>query len=278
MVSALLMTFSIAVIGEIIYLNTLASTKLTNKADGQVATSRAILRIAQDIRSARVIGNIFSTTSPPQVPGNVGLDPLAAASGPPGGWPSSWPPVPYVLGPQTLILQIPAYYQDPNNSANPLNGFPLMQLGYPPSSGQTPLVECVDTIVYQVVADNSNPGTYQLQLIRLPGSPVSYSAGTTAPITKRNLAPLINPPQTVLSGIIGPINQADGTGKPAVFEYLSSPNSTFQGANIIPPCVGVSVNVEVQSPPNSQANNVQIIPGHVEAYARSSLNCRMTNN
>jgi hypothetical protein len=276
-VSAFLMAYAMATIGELVYLNTYASTKLTNKVDGQVGASRAIRRIAADIRSARIIGNVFGTSSPPTLPdtGPGSVDPYQA-SPPSGGWPGApWPVTPYKLGPQTLILQLPAYYQSPSNPPNPsnaaypLNGFPLMQQGYA-ASGPPPLVECVDTVIYQLVADTQpSDGAYQLQVVRFPGNPF--------PATNSILRASINGPQTVLTGIVGPINPADGTNQPSVFEYLSTPNGTFP--NGIPTSiVGVSINLEVQTPPSGAGANVQYAPAHAEAYLRSGPYLRMTNN
>jgi hypothetical protein len=275
-VSAILMGFAMATIGELVYLNTYASTKLTNKVDGQVGASRAIRRIAADVRSARIIGNVFGSSSPPKLPdaGLGSVDPFQTAP-PSGGWPGApWTSTPYSLGPQTLILQLPVYYQAPSNppnaanAVNPVNGFPLMQQGYS-SSGPAPVVECVDTVVYKLVADQPSDGAYQLQVVRFLGIPY--------PATDSVLRPAINGAQTVLTGIVGPLNQADGTNQPCIFQYLSTPNGTFPN-NVPGAIAGVSINVEVQTPPGGTGTNVQYAPAHTEAYIRSSTYLRMTNN
>ena len=289
LVSAVLMATTFAVIGELVVLNTYASTKLTNTVDGQVGCSRAVRRLSEDVRSARIIGNIYAAYAaqnqfPDMTAGS--LDPYYAAP-PLGGWPStgSWPAIPYKLGPQTLILQLPAYYQNPSNTSDPKNGLPLLLPANSLGSGiPISAMEYVDTIVYQLVPDTANVGTYQLQVARFSGYPtVATSSGVNAALR----AP-INPPQTVLVGIIGPMNPADGTNKPSIFQYLTNPPIAGNSPPVLltppppstnPPTqiVGVSINIEVQTPASNIGTNVQIAPAHVESYMRASRYLKQTN-
>ena len=145
-------------------------------------------------------------------------------------------------------------------------------------------MEYVDTVVYQLVPDPVNTGTYQLQVARFSGNPaVPTSSGVPSSLR----APL-NPPQTILVGIIGPINPADGTNKPSIFQYLTNPPMIVNSPPVLltpppplttPPTqiLGVSVNVEVQTPANGNGANVQIVPAHAETYMRASRYLKQTN-
>lgn len=55
LVSTIMMSFCFSVIGELVVLNTLAATKLTNKTDGLTACRFAVERIKSDVR----LGNAF---------------------------------------------------------------------------------------------------------------------------------------------------------------------------------------------------------------------------
>jgi hypothetical protein len=268
-VSAILIGYTLAVIGELVSLNTYASTKLTNKVDGQVGCSRAIRRIGEDVRMGRMIGNIYSISNHGTFPDiSNPNDPSNLA--PIGGWPSSpWPAQPYQLGPQTLIIQQPAVFQDPINSQNPLNGFPLRLSKDSIASGVPSYpMEYVDTVVYQIVPDSSNLGQFILQVARFSGSPTI--AGST-------LRPPLNAPQTVLTGIVGPMDPSN-TNAPAVFQYLnSSTGSTVITSPTTAQAVGVSVNIEARVPSTTTGANLEITAGHIEFYLRTSRNLRLTN-
>lgn len=268
--SALLMGLCMAAIGELIYLNSYASTKLTNTVDGQVGASRTLRRITGDIRGARIVGNLFASSAPNMIPDQsaASLDPYKTLA-PSGGWPGfPWPTIPYQLSSRTLILQLPTYYKNPFGS-DPLNGFPLMQTGV-----QGNLVECVDTLVYQLVESNTNPDTFDLQVACFPGNPAPLDG---SPISSTG-RPLINPPMTILTGIVGPTNPIDGTNIPSIFQYLSAPNvATFPGNTLPATIVGVSINMEVQTPASGAGTNIRVVPVHVEAFLKSSSNLRMSN-
>lgn len=90
LVSTIMMGFCFAVIGELVVLNTLAATKLSNKTDSLTETRFAIERIKSDIR----LGKTF-----------VQPDPAKAHT--------------------TLIILQPVFYEDKTNTNNPLNGFPV---------------------------------------------------------------------------------------------------------------------------------------------------------
>jgi hypothetical protein len=272
-VSAILIGFSLAAIGELASLNTYASTKLMHKVDGQIGCSRTIRRICEDVRQARMLGNIYGISNQNSYP-DIGNSADPSNTPPIGGWPASpWPQPPYQLGPRTLIIQQPVLFQDPNNPQNPLNGFPLTlpqgsiasgTPGVPPYS-----MEYVDTLVYQLIPDSSTAGQYILQVARFSGNPAI--SGTT-------LRTPLNPPQTVLTGIVGPMDPADPNG-PSIFQYL---NTSIGNSVIKNPSggssLGVSVNIEAQVPSTNQGVNLEITSAHAESYIRASRNLRLTND
>lgn len=275
-VASVLVGFALSVVGELVVLNTFASTKLTNKTDGQIGCSRAIRRIAEDIRQARVIGNIYATNGSNNYASGTdpGVDPSLIA--PTGGFPAApWPPVPYKLGPQTLIVQQPVLYSDSSNPANPLNGFPIRLLqGSISTSPAVPAVamECVDTLIYQLLPDPDVAGQYILQVARFPG---------LQQVPGNRTKPALNPPQTVLKGVVGPIDPAN-PGPPAIFQYLTSPQETApistptaQQASTI---TGVSVRLEVKIPNSINGANPEIAAEHAEAYLKNSRHLRITND
>ncbi len=270
-VSALLIGFTLAAVGELASLNTYASTKLMHKVDGQVGCSRAVRRICEDIRQARILGNIYGITNQNYYPDTAnGADP--SNTPPSGGWPASpWPQPPYQLGPQTLIIQQPVLFQDPNNAQNPMNGFPLVLPQSSIASNVPPYaMEYVDTLVYQLVPDSATTGQYVLQVARFSGNPTI--SGTT-------LRPSLNPPQTVLTGIVGPIDPANPNG-PAIFQYLNTANGSTAPTKIPTggSSLGVSINIEAQVPSTNQGANLELTSAHAEAFMRASRNLRLTND
>lgn len=250
-------------ISGLVLLNNMTSTRLFNKVDGLNAARTVIERIGADIREGQMIGGQFGLMGPnPQPPPNeiiypadyfpTPLNPLyGSGQSPPGGCPATpWPGKPYTLSNTCLIVQLPVFYLNPLNdphdplynasaAQDPLNGFPTrieIGTGNPPT---TTLCPNTDTFVYQVLPDPDKPGEYMLQLAVFPGLP------PPAPARQR---PVINPPQTLLKGITGPINPA--TGSPQVFQFLDKtdpigmPKDTVgtSAANI----TGVLINLEIK--------------------------------
>jgi type II secretory pathway pseudopilin PulG len=276
-VSTILIGFSLAVIGELVILNTLASTKLSNKIDGQVGCSRALRRICEDVRQSRIIGNAFATV-PNSYPDSATIttDPAAQVT-PVGGFPTDWTAPPYLLNAQTLIVQQPVLFEDPTSTTNPLNGFPV-RLTKGAIQADPPIpnvsIEYLDTVVYRLIAD-PNPeaqGQYMLQIARFSGFPL---------IPGSKLRPRLNPPQTVLKGIIGPMDPLN-PGVPAVFQFLRSGRETTPLATPSPletqSVVGVSINFQVKSPNKNTGANQEIATGHAEAYLKNAKFLRLTND
>jgi len=235
----------------LVMLNNISSHRLFNKVDNLNQARQIVERIGKDIRMARNVGDVYGATivlspGPPQVDGTEGTNsfPLMAPLGknpfygagqtPAGGWPlAPWPIRPYQLSPRTLLVQIPVF---------DANGFPTRVAagnGNPPVASDQ---DNVDTLVYQVIPDPAfvsapdKPQEYLLQVAGFPGNPSSLKIAS-------------NPPQTILKGIIGPIDPA--SGQPKIFQYLNrydntgTPQDTWVG-NDIANVTGVVMNMEIK--------------------------------
>ncbi|MCW5823249.1 MAG: prepilin-type N-terminal cleavage/methylation domain-containing protein [Cyanobacteria bacterium TGS_CYA1] len=148
-----------------------------------------------------------------------------------------WPPRPYYLDEQTLIFQVPVF----DNSYS----YPELADGQPPASSNGKWD--VDTYVYKVLADKNKPGKGQfvLQKTIFKGNH-SSNPSFVPPIASNN-------PQTVMTGIVGPVDPNAATDPiantppPLVFSYLIDADhrvgkpTALETANIR----GVSVTVEL---------------------------------
>jgi hypothetical protein len=304
LVTCLLLGLTIAVIGELVVLNTLATWKTTNRSDAINATRWAVERISADVRKARCVGDHYAKAPGElnQFPAYSG-NPLYATVIPSGGWP--WGGAPYFLSPQCLILQLPVLFEDTTpftGSSNPRNGFPSMIPAFALGNG-LPLtnVENLETVIYQVVADPQIPGEYMLQVARLPGAPIyNYTTAAQPPYSVEQLGcspqvgpPLVNPPQTLVRGIIGPL--VSGSTTPAIFSYYAMstgipPTPTLLqpaqqtpvvSSALVPSVTGIAIDLEVKKPAND-ANSPQLpyqetVANHAEAALRYNKNVSLTN-
>jgi type II secretory pathway pseudopilin PulG len=245
LVSCAIVGLAAAGISGLVLLNNVSTHRLFNKVDNLNQARQVVERIGKDLRMARNVGDVYGANillhaGPPPEYGTEGTNsfPLAAPAGnnphysggqtPPAGWPTTpWPARPYVLSPRTLIVQIPVF---------DANGFPSR---VPAGSGNPPVSsdqDNVDTLVYQIIDDSDNPGEYLLQVAGFPGSPSTLRLKS-------------NPPQTILSGIVGPKDPL--TGEPKVFQYLNrydmtgTPKDTWVG-NDIANITGVVMNLEIR--------------------------------
>ncbi len=226
LVTIVIMSMAMLVISELSVMITTAVVKTTNKVEGLEAARIAVNRISADIRHSRCIGDFYGPSRRIFPSPN---NPLYSTRVPPGGWPvPPWEPN-MVVSETILILQIPVIFEDPLNPQNPSNGMPLVLpvdhfgTGLPPVN-----MENLDTVVYQVVADAERPGEYLLQVARFPGEQLP---GLTSKVQ-----PMINPPQTILRGLIGPT--VPPSKVPSVFSYLARVNTTPPIA-IIDPNAGI---------------------------------------
>ncbi len=232
MAACLVISFVGAAIAGLMMLNGISEIKMSNKVDGLNAARTALERVARDIRMARNVGDMYGQVfkigtdqNNGPIYGFAGANDFPSQSGsqnllypnyvtPPSGWP--WGGQPYTLSEQTLILQIPVFDS---------NGFPT---ALPAGFGSPPLPaneDNLDTIVYNVVPDPAAPGTYMLQRALFPGwtsPPYSGSNPSPPPSTQPNsLIYDNNPPQTVLRGIVGPLDpNGSNPGVPACFQYI----------------------------------------------------------
>jgi hypothetical protein len=142
-----------------------------------------------------------------------------------------WPSAPYQLDQQTLILQVQAF----------------SPAGYPRKLNLTgalanTVLPALDTYVYRVVPDNSRPGPtrwYQLQLTVFPAPPGLSNM-------PQGLQPGV--PQTILSGIVGPVDQ---NNNPCIFQYMDpstgGKTTTFNDNIGMVNYRGVVVNMQVMA-------------------------------
>jgi type II secretory pathway pseudopilin PulG len=233
MVATLLLGVIAAGLVSLVVINNSQSQRLLNKVDTINDARLAIERIGRTWRMARSVGDLYGpypvptqgmiASGTPDGPTNNisvvttnsttvsnlenGYATLASASFPAagdpawgngqvpvGGWPWSTQPFPYTLSQNTLIIQVPIF----------TGGYPQAILG--------PVVnlEAVDTYVYQVLPDAANPGQYILQVASFPG-------------TNSQMPPSSSTPQTILRGIVGPV---DSGGNLVIFQYISRNNPT----------------------------------------------------
>lgn len=258
---------------------TTASIKIGNRVDGQGAARIAMNRILADVRQARSIGDYYGAGG--RFPATT--NPIYGSTPPVGGWPTApWNPN-MTLSEQVLVLQIPVFYQDKLNpdtailggGPNNYNGFPTMLTISPGNPSLN--VENLDTVVYQVVEDQQRPGEYVIQVARFPGAPIdslnSISAGP------------INPPQTILKGLVGP-KTATSTTIPSVFTYLGRSKGAGPYKQIVPNAgnlaAGVGIDLEIKKTGVDATVGPTKFPEyfgiHQEAYMASNNNMTLNND
>lgn len=301
LVATVIMSFVAMAMMSLLSLNTSEANKAFNRADTLNGARIAVDKMGRLIRMSRTLGDIQGmialvpdsysnmpsgmTVDVAQVKSNgVDMDDLAdntivssSASFPSPAnvlysaqgktapvmntvpWPTApWPNRPYVLSQDTLILQVqcfsPAGYPRRLNLAAPYNNTTIPAL---------------DTYVYRVVPDNSRPGPtrwYQLQLTVFP-----------APAGVSNMPVGLQPgiPQTVLSGLVGPLDQA---GNPAIFQYIDpttgNKTTSFSDAIGMVNYRGVVVNLQVMSVDATRRSTVSTVRS--EFFLRNNSNATVT--
>jgi prepilin-type N-terminal cleavage/methylation domain-containing protein len=291
LVTSLLIGITTAVIGELVVLNTFAIWKTTNKSEAINATRWAIERISADVRKARCVGDHYASAVADlnQFPADNG-NPLYSSSPPPGGWP--WSGQPYLLSPQCLVLQLPVFFENTSNQADPRNGFPSMipaqalNTGVPATN-----VENLETVIYQVTQDPLIPSEYMLQVVRLPGAPIyNYTGSSAPPYPIEQAASLaVNPPQTLVRGVVGPL--VNGGSIPSVFSYYTTttggqptllPQTTPVSSSLVPSISGIAIDLEVKKPTGDSATTANLpyqetVATHAEAAMRYNRKVQLTN-
>lgn len=284
LIVALIFSLAIAVIGELVVLITMSSVKVTNQADALAASKSVIERISNDVRQARAIGDYYGSGGNRLTFPSARNPIYAGGRTPAGGWPGGNWSYPMELGSSTLILQIPVFYK--GTSATP--GFPIMLPKGHYSYPTDPMfnVENLDTVVYQVVPDPDRIGEFMLQVAVFPG----VDLPALGPCARTS----INPPQTILKGLIGPRATDDPTGNPAVFSYLSRPLKPYGGTDsasrfdrlsfpIAPisadKILGVAVDLEIKKTnmKTGDGRYPQTLGIHSESYMRSNRSMEFRN-
>ncbi len=273
-VSSALLGFVLVVIGELVSLNALASVKLSNKSDTLNASRFAAEKICADVRSAIGFGDMYAAPGNRNMFPDQSSNPIFTGSPAPNSWRYKWPPVlpsawdnPCLLNGQCLIIQQPTLYLDQKNDPksplydplapqSSLNGLPTYmdasKPGEDPPSSSSMRVQNLDTVIYKVFADSQRPGEYVLKKVRLAGAVLP---GTSCTDYSRHT--VIDNPQTVLTGIVGPIDPV--TNSLRLFRYLYQPTSVIKKpqyaadnpvvpADIVPQLYGVAIDVEIRKP------------------------------
>lgn len=203
-----------------------------------------------------------------------------AAQPPAGGWPN-WPaqtnnpPVNggvYRLSQDTMIVQTPVFVnangndpvQQPGSTYTTTDGTVVSGYNWPvdwngvslappnpqPANGT---LQAMDTYVFRVIPDPTQPGTWMLQQCCFQSCPNGSINGSGIPSGTFNGHPTNAPAnalskKTLLRGIVGPL---DANGQPRVFEYVerrtntSTTNPDNVGQFFITDYTGVIVNFEV---------------------------------
>lgn len=274
---------SMAMLG-VILLNNKSNGKVMN-VDESVNAARIIKeRIGKDVRMGRNLGDVYGQSVVDAVNNdtvNVGSDSFPASNNPvygagetpPGGWPGgTFGGPPYQLNNQTLIVQIPI--TDNHNDSGTTHATLANAMCFPtcikggqgnPAVATGTNVDNVETHIYKIVADPANPGVagnahypkeYLMQVYVVPGYAVSGTNTVASPNYTFDYIPAAHVlgPQTILSGIIGPL---DSAGDPVVFQFLNKTDSTGAPNNSILPVTvpsgqfvgnytGVVINLELR--------------------------------
>jgi len=282
LISIAIMGISLAAIAELSTLVTRTVVKSTNEIEGSDGARIALNRICSDIRQARFIGDMYGPDKSKYPADNNPIN--NAIRIPAAGWPSYPWNSNMVLGDTILILQIPVFYEDPTNINNASNGMPIMleQNHFGPNDPPVNM-ENLDTVVYQVVPDPERPNEFLLQVARFPGE---QHQGL---LSKKLDA--INPPQTILKGIVGPLLANQGNGQPSaypsVFSYLTRVNSIPPIRKVIPTAVntetisGVAIDLNTKNTglKTSQGDGKapSIIGLHQETFLQFNRNMSLRN-
>ncbi len=294
LMSVVLLGFSMAIIGELAIVSTMGTVRTTNKTDGLASARSAIDRISSDVRHARCFGDYYASAVE-RLTFPSSTNPLYTKTAPSGGWPAApWQATPMTMSESCLILQIPVMFLDPSNdpsnslynplsTENPRNGFPIM---LPKNvSGELSDLENLDTVIYQVVPDPARSGEFLLQVARFPGAKING--------LNTSYRGTINPPQTILKGLIGPkSNGAPVTELPRVFSYLGrtpigkpADSNMMSKKNLsaatIPSVLGIGIDLEIKkaglTTTNGDGRDPQFLGIHREAFMRANRNLILNN-
>lgn len=265
LLATILSAAAFAVIGELTALLTMSTVTTWTKTEGLAAAQFAMARITNDVRHARAFGDFYATNGNRisfPAPNNP-IYPTGAA--PAAGWPVPPWKYPMVLSDTVLVIQQPVFLSAPNSV---VNGVPLMlpsNLQSPPSPQNQ---ENLTTVVYEVLPDPNQTNEFVIQVARFPGAYLGVAVNDKP----------INPPQTILKGLIGPTTSPNQP--PSVFSYLRKDDAT-KPFTISPPdsttadlIAGVAIDFEIRNTNLGSVANGERFPQttalHSEALARSN--------
>jgi type II secretory pathway pseudopilin PulG len=286
-ISALIASAILAVL----LVNFHSNAKVENVNETSEAVRLIKQKIGMDVREGRSLGDCYGTwTSEPLLPSNGGPIPppnfvmsgssTFPSSGDPnyvnGAMPNNlaWPTwasvgtqTSYTLKNTCLIVQVPV--TDLHNDSGSVHqsnpnapGFPtLVPVGPPivPAANAYNAVNA-ETHVYMVVPDPNNPGEYIMQFCCFPGGAIPVQNGPPGTGTNAagvaytvNYSPAAHflGPETILTGIIGPLDST--TNLPKVFQFVDKTDPTGTPQNTVPNggalvgnFTGVVINLEVR--------------------------------
>lgn len=190
---------AIAGLTEISWLSFDWISKFTTKVDINVAAKRALERVGADLRVATAIGDSFDSPADTTPTFPSANNPIYS-SGLPAGAANS-----YQIDDNTLILQIPVFNHKGWPTSLPLSFDPLQKRNF----------RNLDTIVYEVTQD-PDPAEAALGKYILKRS--VFAGIHDDRIPNVNAGATICPGQTILTGIVGPLDKS--SGKPRVFQAL----------------------------------------------------------
>lgn len=306
LVASLLLGLTMAAIGEVMVITTLASNKMQNRAIGINSSRTVVNRVLKDVREASNFGDSYDAVV--NDPDDIDVhdrnefpcsdNPLYdAATGPTfisanftwNGWPSNWPTPPYQLDGQTLIIQKPKLFDAQSVQDEKFNGLPL-KLEANALGTDVPRTNLanLDTVVYRLIQDPDESTEFILQravFVGYDGVNVNGTIGT-------NYTSMVNPPQTIAKGIIGPLPAGGGT-VPEIFTYYEKDYTSTSLHQEVTPLelssnpdgvrfiVGVGVDLELKNSTSSYGikneQNQQRLGIHSEAFLRSGRDISAKN-
>lgn len=229
---------AIAGLTEISWLSFDWINKFSTKVDVNVAAKKALERFGNDLRMATFVGDSFEPPSDTQPTFPSSNNPIYS-SGLPAGASTT-----YQIDDNTLIFQVPVF----NNK-----GWPTAL----PTSVDSKQRRNVDTIVYEVTQDPSQDSTGQTKYILKR----TFFAGVHDSVQIPNVNPgqTICPAQTILTGIVGPLDKT--TGKPQIFQALDQLNPgsapiplSLLRTYALPRVNGIVMNIEIQRSQSASKN------------------------
>jgi hypothetical protein len=274
---------SLAFLG-ILLVNFKSNSKVTVMSSTMAAIRNLKERIGRDVREGRSLGDVYGTdfvntysyggqTITDHITRGSDLfpspnDPIYGSATPSCvQFPNNWGTKPYKLSNQCLIVQIPI--TDDHQDAGTTHALNSATCGWPTAIQKNEIAanvpstpqDNVETHVYMVVADPSNPGQWLMQYASFPGYQAANSGYLQA---AHNQGAANGTPQTILSGIVGPL---DVNGNPKVFQFVDRTDATGTPRDSITPSAdyaanytGVVVNLEVQKTEGIKGKSNQSVP------------------